>query len=191
MGALEAWCAAVLLRAEEGTLPSLKRTKVSASFARKLARCSLLPDGPTRAGGRTRKSRGDTDRSGHLPGTYRDGAAICRGDGTRLIALTLRHDRLNNFWFTLLHEVAHVSEHLGDGTSLILDDLDVNSPGGMEEGANEFARDALIPPAIWQRYNDPELSTDRLPAAAKEAKVHPAIVAGRWRSLRQFGMGNV
>lgn len=181
MSALEAWCAAVLIQAGERTLPSGKRKKVDASFARKLAKCSVLPDGPVRAVDELAKAGVILIVLEHLPGTFLDGAAMCRGDGAHVIALTLRHDRLDNFWFTLLHEVAHVSEHLGDGTSLILDDLDVNSPGGMEEEADEFAREALIPAAIWQRYNDPKLSTDRLLAAAKEAKVHPAIIAGRWR----------
>lgn len=34
-----------------------------------------------------------------------------RGDRP-IVALTLRHDRIDNFWFALLHEVAHVALHL-------------------------------------------------------------------------------
>jgi len=71
-----------------------------------------------------------------------DGAAICRGDGAPLIALTLRYDRLDNFWFTLLHEFAHVSCHLSGDTSVILDDLDVKGSDKIEAEADEFARNA-------------------------------------------------
>jgi HTH-type transcriptional regulator/antitoxin HigA len=35
-------------------------------------------------------------------------------EGVPVIGLTIRYDRLDNFWFCLLHEAAHVSQHLGD-----------------------------------------------------------------------------
>ena len=37
-------------------------------------------------------------------------AALKLGDGTPVIALTLRYDRIDNFWFCLLHELAHVGQ---------------------------------------------------------------------------------
>jgi HTH-type transcriptional regulator/antitoxin HigA len=180
-GALEAWCAAVLLKAEQRTLPTSKRTKLDFAFARAIARLSVHTDGPARAADELMKAGVILVILDHLPGTYLDGAAICRGDGAPVIALTLRHDRLDNFWFTLLHELAHVIEHLGDGTAIIVDDLDVNSSGGIEAEADKFARDALIPPDVWTKYNDPDLTTDALLEMAVEAEVHPAIAAGRWR----------
>src|SRR4030042_1351312 len=45
----------------------------------------------------------------HLPRTHLDGAAMLRSDGTPVVALTLRYDRLDNFWFTLSHELAHIT----------------------------------------------------------------------------------
>jgi Zn-dependent peptidase ImmA (M78 family) len=54
------------------------------------------------------------------------------GDGVPVIALTLRHDRLDNFWFTLLHEFAHVACHLSPDRQVILDDLDVASSDAIE-----------------------------------------------------------
>lgn len=181
IGALELWCAAVLLEAEVRTLPTGKREKLDAAFARKIARLSAHADGPARLADELAKAGVILVVLDHLPGTYLDGAAICRSDGKPVIAVTLRHDRIDNFWFTLLHELAHVIEHLGDDTTIILDDLDVNSSGGIEAEADAFARDSLIPPEVWSRYNVPELSTDALLQIAKEAGVHPAIAAGRWR----------
>ena len=46
-----------------------------------------------------------------LPGTKIDGACIWLDDGSPIIAMSLRYDRIDNFWFTLLHECGHCSEH--------------------------------------------------------------------------------
>lgn len=181
-GALEAWCAAVLLEAGTIRLPK-KATKRARGLeeARRLARLSVLPDWPTLV----RSSLAEVGvifiTFEHLPGTFLDGAAICRADGVPVIALTLRHDRLDNFWFTLLHEFAHVCCHLSGETSVILDDLDVRSSEGIEAQADEFARNALIPKELWEEHVSAEVSAEEVLSIAKAAGVHPAIVAGRWR----------
>ena len=46
-----------------------------------------------------------------LAGTLLDGAALCSLNCHAIIALTLRHDRLDNFWFTLLHEIGHLKRN--------------------------------------------------------------------------------
>ncbi len=43
----------------------------------------------------------------HLPQTYLDGAALMV-DKHPVIAATLRYDRIDWFWFTVLHEIAHI-----------------------------------------------------------------------------------
>jgi HTH-type transcriptional regulator/antitoxin HigA len=48
----------------------------------------------------------------HLPRTYLDGAALKLGDGTPVVGLTLRCDRVDGFWFCLLHELAHLGCHM-------------------------------------------------------------------------------
>ncbi|MEN1395396.1 hypothetical protein AAIH23_34865, partial [Pseudomonas aeruginosa] len=52
----------------------------------------------------------------HLKGTMLDGAALLDTDGTPIIGLTLRNDRIDNFWFTLIHEVAHIWKHMDDNS---------------------------------------------------------------------------
>jgi HTH-type transcriptional regulator/antitoxin HigA len=74
---------------------------------------SVLPDWSTRVRDTLAKLGVILITLEHLPGTFVDGAAICRGDGVPVIALTLRHDRVDNFWFTLLHEIAHVRRASG------------------------------------------------------------------------------
>jgi HTH-type transcriptional regulator / antitoxin HigA len=44
----------------------------------------------------------------HLPRTYLDGAALQLPDSTPVVGLRLRYDRLDNFWFCLPHELAHI-----------------------------------------------------------------------------------
>ena len=182
LGALEAWCSAVLIRAEKESLPRKQSGKpLGKRVARELAQLSTYVDGPQRAVDFLKGVGVLLVTLDHLPGTFLDGAAICRGDRTPVIALTLRHDRIDNFWFTLLHEFAHVCLHLNPSTQVIIDDLDVNSPDGIEREADEFARDALIPKKIWNEYTSYDLSPDQLEEVAEVAGVHPAIVAGRWR----------
>lgn len=180
LGALEAWCAAVLLEAERVKLPARKR-ELGLDQARGIACLSALPDWRpqlTRTLGEMGVVLVTLD---HLPGTFLDGAAICRGDGVPVIALTLRHDRLDNFWFTLLHELAHVVCHLKGDTTVIVDDLEVAGVEGIEAEADEFARDALLPRELWQGRSSPDMTVEDLLEIAAAAGVHPAIVAGRWR----------
>ncbi len=183
--ALEAWCGAVMLKSyseekPKGSLPTSAKTA-----ARQLAQLSVHDDGPLRAREKLAEWGIQLVILEHLPGTFLDGAAMCRADGTRLIALTLRHNRLDNFWFTLLHELCHVARHLKEGTSIILDDLDVKGSGDVESEADQFAQDALIPPAVWELARDEDLSNEGVIDVANRAGVHASIVAGRWQ--REFG----
>lgn len=182
LAALEAWCSAVLIKAEKKSVPKGQIGKARGKrLARELARLSSEKDGPQKAVDFLKAAGVVMITLDHLPGTFLDGAAICRGDGAPVIALTLRHDRIDNFWFTLLHEFAHVCLHLNKSTQVIIDDLDVNSPDRIEKEADDFAREALIPSKIWKEYFDEDFSTEDLEEMAEEAGVHPAIVAGRWR----------
>jgi HTH-type transcriptional regulator/antitoxin HigA len=114
-----------------------------------------------------------------------------RSDGTPVSALTLRRDRIDNFWFTMLHELAHVKSHLGDDTQVILDDLEVGSSDKSEREADRMASVALIPNEMWATFNSGAYtSMGELFEFAQRAEVHPAIVAGRWqqqnRDFRKF-----
>jgi HTH-type transcriptional regulator/antitoxin HigA len=136
-----------------------------------------------------------------MAGTYLDGAAVLIHNARPVIGLTLRHDRIDNFWFCLMHELAHVALHLDQKFSQFYDDLDVeaesNSP---EREADQMAGEALIPEGEWRRspasrIRSPEAVLD----LARRLRVHPAIVAGRirhqfksFRVLSQFvGHGQV
>lgn len=205
--ALKAWCWQVLAKAnEERTKASYKRGVVTLDLLKKVARLSGSEDGP-------RLAREFLARHGiplvivqHLPRTYLDGAALRLGDGRPVIGLTLRYDRIDNFWFCLLHELAHVGRHLdNDQGDAFIDDLTLRkAERGREDPkeiqADEWAEEALIPKAAWDASavkDDPTAMT--VINLANALGIHPAIVAGRvryeqqnYRLLSQFvGTGEV
>lgn len=179
--ALAAWCAAVMLRADEIAIRNVKKLENKAAAARQLAKLSTRPKGPLEARKELARMGIILIKMDHLPGTYLDGAAMCRSDGIPIIALTLRHDRVDNFWFTLLHEFCHATKHLQEGRSLIIDDLDLKSSDELENEADSFAQEALIPSHIWQSAVSAKLRIKDVKRVAEQAGVHPAIVAGRWQ----------
>jgi HTH-type transcriptional regulator/antitoxin HigA len=100
-----------------------------------------------------------------------------------VVALTLRHDRIDRFWCTLLHELAHVALHLDGGAKAYFDDLDGSAAGDdVESEADSLAGEALIPEKAWRAAaaRQSHRKADVL-ALARELDVHPAIIAGRVR----------
>ncbi len=129
----------------------------------------------------------------HLPKTRLDGAALLDSAGNPIIALTVRYDRLDSFWFTLLHELAHVFRHLNQEDMVIVDDLDLDRSQDFSEiEADSVARNALIPRQLWARSDAYRVRTKRtILALADRLKIHPSIVAGRLRfetdNYQRFG----
>lgn len=199
--ALKAWCWQVLAEANEKRLAApYKPGTVTPAFLRQVAQLSWSEDGP-------RLAREFLEKHGlpfvivpHLPKTYLDGAALKLGDGTPVVALTLRYDRVDNFWFCLLHELAHVGRHMEtDGDITFVDDLTLrNVSRGHDDPkeiqADEWAEEALIPRKIWEtsavREHPTPMAVINL---ANALQIHPAIVAGKvrheqrnYRLLSQF-----
>lgn len=199
---LKAWCLQLMAIAREN-LPSCsyQAGTVTPILLRKVARLSTLKDGPIRAKELLADHGVVFIYLEHLPKTYLDGAALRLVDGRPVIGLTIRYDRIDNFWFTLLHELAHVGLHMDVDAleSGFIDDHSLlgieTSPGdSMEKDADQWAQDALIPPEVWAQSF---ILFDRTPMSvidlAAEAGVHPAVVAGRvrreldnYRLLSQF-----
>lgn len=121
-----------------------------------------------------------------VPGLKIDGAAFIV-DGRPVIGMTVRTDTVDNFWFTLMHELAHVTLHFSTGLAVgFYDQTDQEaSVDEQEEEANRFASNLLIPEERWRR------STARIAKSAavierfaNELGIHPAIVFGRIRKER-------
>lgn len=197
--ALLAWRLCVIKKARANPAPrEYKKNVITTKWLKDLARLSAFEDGP-------RLAREQLGMAGitlviepHFKGTYLDGAAML-DEGRPVVAMTLRHDRLDNFWFVLMHELAHVAKHLDEAHPLFTDDLDSpNEQDRIEREADDMAGEALIPQAAWQKSGarTSHLTTDVV-ALAEKLGVHPAIVAGRVRHetknfrllARQLGQG--
>lgn len=122
----------------------------------------------------------------HLSGTYLDGAAMLDRDGRPVIGLTLRFDRLDNFWFVLLHELGHVFLHLMDGLRYdFFDEEETSGDDKIEREADAFALDNLIPEAKWDEcLSRFALSDEAVRIDAKNLGVDASIIAGRIRKER-------
>ncbi len=175
MVALQAWCAAALQRSLDTPVAGrFDKKKIDLGLVRNLAKFSTRSDGLRAAIDKLASLGIAFVVLPHLPGTHLDGAAMLRSDGVPVIALTLRKDRIDNFWFTLLHELAHVAAHLAKGTEVIFDDLEIGSDLDIEQQADEMARIALIPDELWATFNQSAyVSMAEVFDFARQAEVHP------------------
>jgi HTH-type transcriptional regulator/antitoxin HigA len=182
--ALYAWLARVVQRTRQKKkqLGHFEKDRLTASFLRELAQMSWSERGPLLAVEYLQKNGISVVIEPHLKGTQLDGAALKDIDGTPVVALTLRFDRLDNFWFTLLHEVAHIWKHVDNEADAFVDDLNAPSADRRESEANRLAGEAFIPRLIWKR-SDAFISPnkDTIEKLARDLKIHPAIIVGRLR----------
>lgn len=100
------------------------------------------------------------------------------------IGLTLRHKRIDNFAFTLFHELGHVFMHISknkEAQFIDVDEGDLKKRDKEEVEANEFAKDNLIDCKKWEKYfgESDRLLPEAVISFAQNQNVHPAIVKGR------------
>lgn len=183
--AINAWLARVIVRSRElrSGMGSFTRPDNVKGFLTSVAQLSWSEQGPLLAREFLGKSGIVLVIEPHLPKTRLDGAALLDNDGIPIIGLSLRYDRLDNFWFTLLHELAHVLLHLDNKQEVFLDNTELDPDGERKEiEANKYAQEALIPRSIWNRSNAfRNQTTEAIKDLAEELRIHPAIIAGRIR----------
>jgi HTH-type transcriptional regulator/antitoxin HigA len=120
----------------------------------------------------------------HLKGSKVDGASFWVGDSPA-IAITLRYDRIDNFWFTLMHELAHV-KYRDESVDVALMETDHATLPEIEQRANRDAAGYLVPQKKLEsfiRRCGRLYYQNRLVEFANSLEVHPGIVVGQlhWR----------
>ncbi len=120
-----------------------------------------------------------------LPQSKIDGVSFWV-NGTPVIALSLRYDRIDSFWHTLMHEIGHIKNEDGlTENRMVLDtDLFEKYEDGKpyEKRADEFAVNFLVP---QKEINDfmihiqPLYSKAKIMGFANKVQVHPGIVVGQ------------
>lgn len=181
---LEAWRGQILRRAISQAIPNYNPSMISMDFLRDIARLSRSEKGPLMARDYLNAYGITLVIQEHLSKTYLDGAAFRAPNGKPVIGMTLRYDRVDNFWFVLMHELVHVWKHLTEKTIAFFDDLDPTPEvADYEDEADKVAQEALIPASVWETSGARYLqSSEAVQALAEELRIHPAIVAGRIRN---------
>ena len=117
----------------------------------------------------------------HLSKTYLDGAALWINDHP-VIALSLRYDRIDAFWFTLLHELAHIYLKHQQVHVDQLFDREKQDLGLEDIEANNQAIQWLLPEENileFIEWNRPRYSRLSIGQFATEQKRHPGIIIGQ------------
>jgi HTH-type transcriptional regulator/antitoxin HigA len=122
-----------------------------------------------------------------LAGAKIDGATFWIDPHKPVIAMSLRFDRINNFWFVLRHECEHVLNR--DAQDSVVLDVEIVDGTGLiadlpkeEKRANDAAEQFVVP---MDQLNDfiarvrPLYSEQRILAFAKRINVHPGLVVGQ------------
>jgi HTH-type transcriptional regulator/antitoxin HigA len=116
----------------------------------------------------------------HLQKTYLDGAAFYF-ENSPVIVYTGRYKRIDNFWFTIAHEIAHVLYHLDEKNTFFLDNFSDKEVNDVEAEANQLAAEKLKHQEIiiYLKAKINYLSTTDIENCAKQLAIHPALIIGK------------
>lgn len=132
----------------------------------------------------------------HLPRTKIDGVCLWLDEKSPAIALSLRYDRIDYFWHTLVHEIGHVRKRDGLNELIILDS-DLLSVKNVSEdqrpeseiAADKYAAHFLIPSTELNDFMArcrPLYSTNKIVGFAARIGVHPGIVVGQLQFRKEI-----
>jgi HTH-type transcriptional regulator/antitoxin HigA len=121
----------------------------------------------------------------HLAGTKVDGATLRLEDGSPVIVLSLRYDRIDSFWHTLMHEIGHILNEdweIVDSNLVGEDATASDEKPASESKADESAVEFLVPQALLQTFvnnHSPLYYARDIQGFALSHQVHPGIVVGQ------------
>jgi HTH-type transcriptional regulator/antitoxin HigA len=113
-----------------------------------------------------------------------DGVCTWLNDMAPVVAMTLRHDRIDNFWFVLRHELEHVLN--GHGRKKARVDIDLEKAGANvseeERIASSAASDFCVPREAMDNFyltKTPFFVTKDILGFARAHHRHPGLVVGQ------------
>ena len=123
-----------------------------------------------------------------LPGSKIDGVCLWLNANSPVVGLSLRFDRIDNFWFVLRHECSHVLHGHGQDAAIVDSELDAGDQDVNEQEriANCDAAEFCVPQAKIQSFylrKKPLFAERDVLAFAKLTKVHPGLVVGQLQKL--------
>ncbi len=130
----------------------------------------------------------------HLPHTRIDGVTFWLDDNSPVIVLSLRYDRIDAWWYTLAHELAHVANRDGVDDAAVLD-IDISGEQAMvmkntiEIEADKFASNFLVNEkelANFTKSAGSHYSAREINEFASKVRVHPGIVVGQLQHRKEI-----
>jgi HTH-type transcriptional regulator / antitoxin HigA len=124
-----------------------------------------------------------------LPGSQIDGVCFWLSAGEPVIGMSLRFDRIDNFWFVLRHECAHVLHEHGKDHAILDQDMEMAplaSQNDDERIANTEAADFCIPSESIKSFylrKKPFFSESDVLAFSKRMRVHPGVAIGQLQRI--------
>ena len=130
-----------------------------------------------------------------LPGSKIDGVCFWLDDTRPVIGMSLRFDRIDNFWFVLRHECAHVFHGHGRQLPIIDNDViavDISSISSEERVANSDAADFCVDARRMESFylrKKPFFPDREVMAFARLANTHPGLVVGQLQNrMRRYDL---
>lgn len=129
----------------------------------------------------------------HLPRSKMDGASLMLDDSSPVLGMSLRYDRIDNFWHTLMHEIDHIL-HDEPVLDVNIEEADDSAIGDTETAnaearANNNAADMLIPREQLNSFIGrvgPLYSKERINQFANRVGIHPGIVVGQLHRRKEI-----
>jgi HTH-type transcriptional regulator/antitoxin HigA len=126
----------------------------------------------------------------HLKGTRIDGAALWPTQNKPVIVVSLRYGRLDHFWFTLMHELAHIYHR--DGIQADVNTAELGAAQVVEAAevrANQQAATWLVDQDLLDVFilrTTPLYSTQRIGNFARRLGVNASIIVGQLKYRGQL-----
>jgi HTH-type transcriptional regulator/antitoxin HigA len=123
-----------------------------------------------------------------LPSAKIDGVCFWLNETSPVIGMSLRYDRIDNFWFVLRHEIEHVLRGHGKAAAMLDTELEKSKAGTgadlpeEERVANDAAADFCVPRTKLENFiarKAPVFTERDIRGFATTLQVHPGIIAGQ------------
>lgn len=125
-----------------------------------------------------------------LPAAKIDGVCFWLNESSPVIGMSIRHDRIDNFWFVLRHELEHVLHEHGKTLITIDSELEGDRAGtgdGVAEEeriANQAAAEFCVPQKTLDSFiarKSPVFAERDILGLAATLRIHPGLIAGQLR----------
>lgn len=135
-----------------------------------------------------------------MPGSKIDGMCSWLEDGkSPVVGMSIRQDRIDNFWFVIRHELEHVLR--GDGRAGDIIDVDLGEAEASlgadpdaERAANDAAAEFLVPRVKLDNFIArvrPLYSEQKVVNFAKVNNIHPGVVVGQLQNRGEIPYANL